>query len=107
LNAPDLPVVIGECGTGGVDNRGDFQAAQAAIAKLPEFGGTVVFVETAQLLDPMAVKWFKEGLWKQGEEGMAKWNTVGSDRPYHYYGSGKTFFLKGVAFGEAMVKLKK
>lgn len=107
LDAPDLPVVIGECGTGGVDNRGDFQAAQAAIAKLPEFKGTVVFVETAQLLDPVAVQYFKEDLWKKGEEGMAKWKTVGNDRPYHYYGSGKTFFLKGVAFGDAMVKLKK
>lgn len=107
LDAPDLPVVIGECGTGGVDKRGDFQAAQAAIAKLPEFKGTVVFVETAQLLDPVAVKWFSEDLWKKGEEGMAKWRTVGNDRPYHYYGSGKTFFLKGVAFGEAVLNLKK
>ncbi len=107
LDAPDLPVVIGECGTGGVDKRGDFQAAQAAIAKLPEFKGTVVFVETAQLLDQVAVKWFSEDLWKKGEEGMAKWKTVASDRPYHYYGSGKTFFLKGVAFGEPMMKLEK
>lgn len=107
LDAPDLPVVIGECGTVGVDKRGDFQVAQAAIAKLPEFKGTVVFVETAQLLDPVAVQWFKEGLWKQGEEGMAKWMTVGNDFGYHYYGSGKTYFLKGVAFGEAIVKLKK
>ena len=105
LDAPDLPVVIGEVGTVGVDNRGDFQAAQAAIARLPEFEGTVVFVETAQYLDPVAVQWFEEGLWRQGEEGMAKWNTVGNDRPYHYYGSGKTFFLKGVAFGEAMLNL--
>jgi hypothetical protein len=75
--------------------------------KLPAFKGTVVFVETAQLLDPVAVKWFSEDLWKKGEEGMAKWRTVGNDRPYHYYGSGKTFFLKGVAFGEAVLNLKK
>jgi alpha-galactosidase len=107
LDAPNLPVVIGELGTCGVDKRGDFQAAQAAIAKLPEFEGTVVFVETAQYLDPVAVQWFNEGLWKKGEEEKKKFETVASGRPYHYYGSGKTFFLKGVAFGEAMVKLKK
>jgi len=107
LGAPDLPVVIGECGTVGVDKRGDFQAAQDAIAKLPEFGGTVVFVETAQLLDAVAVKWFAEDLWKKGEEGMAQWKTVANDRPYHYYGSGKTFFLKGEAFAEAMLTLKR
>lgn len=107
LDAPNLPVVIGELGTCGVDKRGDFQAAQAAIAKLPEFAGTVVFVETAQYLDLVAVKLFNEGLWKKSEEEKKKFETVASGRPYHYYGSGKTFFLKGVAFGEAMVKLKK
>ena len=107
LNAPDLPVVIGELGTGGVEGRGDFQAAQAAIAKLPEFKGRVVFVPTAQYQDKIALEYFKQGLWKKGEEGMAKWMTVGNDRPYHYLGSGKWYFLQGIAFGKAMVELQK
>ena len=40
-------------------------------------------------------------------EGKAKWLTVGNDRPYHYLGSGKWYFLKGVAFGQAMLELEK
>lgn len=107
LNATNLPVVIGELGTGGIEKRGDFQAAQAAIAQLPEFKETVVFVETAQYLDMTAFEYFKKGFWKGTEEEKAKWSTVGADRPYHYMGSGKTYFLKGVDFGEAMMKLSK
>ena len=105
LNAPDLPVVIGELSTGGVEKRGPFQEAQANIAKLPDFKGSVVFVKTAEFQDKVALQYFNEGLWKKGEEGMKKWMTVGNDRPYHYLGSGKWYFLKGIAFGEAMAKL--
>lgn len=107
LNAPGLPVVIGELGTGGVEGRGDFQVAQANIAKIPAFKGTVKFVPTAQYQDKVALEMFEQGVWKQGEQGMAKWLTVGNDRPYHYLGSGKWYFLKGVAFGQAMVELEK
>ena len=32
---------------------------------------------------------------------------VGNGRPYHYVGSGKTYDLKGVAFGNAVLELKK
>jgi len=32
---------------------------------------------------------------------------VGNDRPYHDLGSGKTYYLKGQAFGEAMPKMMK
>ncbi len=107
LNAPKLPVVIGELSTGGVEKRGPFQEAQANIAKLPELKGSVVFVPTAEFQDKVALQYFNEGLWKTGPEGMAKWKTVGNDRPYHYLGSGKWYFLKGVAFGETMSKLAK
>lgn len=107
LGAPKLPAVIGELSTGGVEGRGDFQVAQANIAKLPQFKGTVKFVRTAEFEDKVARQWFNEGLWKKGPEGMAKWLTVGNDRPYHYLGSGKWYFLKGVAFGKAAVDLDK
>jgi alpha-galactosidase len=105
LNAPNLPAVIGELSTGGVEGRGDFQTAQANIAKVPGLKGSVLFVPTAEYQDKVALQMFKDGVWKQGKEGMAKWVTVGNDRPYHYLGSGKTYFLKGVAFGDAAVKL--
>ena len=34
-----------------------------------------------------------------------QWDTVGSDRPYHYLGSGKFFVRFGVAMADAMVEL--
>lgn len=105
LGAPNLPAVIGELSTGGVDGRGPFQEAQANIAKQPGFDGSVLFVPTAEYEDKVARQMFKDGVWKQGKEGMAKWLTVGNDRPYHYLGSGKWYFLKGVAFGKASVEL--
>ena len=74
---------------------------------MPELKGTVTFVPTAEFQDKVALQYFQEGLWKKGEEGMKKWLTVGNDRPYHYLGSGKWYFLKGVAFGEAAVELNK
>ncbi len=107
VNAPDMPVVIGELSTGGIPNRGDFQVAQANVAKIAEFKGTVVFVPTAEYYDTVAQEYFDKGLWKGTEEEQAKWRTIGADRPYHYLGSGKTFFLKGVAFGKAIVELDK
>ncbi|MBX2851217.1 MAG: sialate O-acetylesterase [Phycisphaeraceae bacterium] len=107
LGTPNMPVIIGELGTAGVKGRGDFQAAQANIAELPGFKGTVTFVPTAQYQDKVALEYFEQGVWKKGKEGMAKWLTVGNDRPYHYLGSGKWYFLKGVAFGQAMMELEK
>ena len=105
IGAPNMPAVIGELSTAGVEGRGDFQVAQANVAKLRELKGTVQFVPTAEYQDKVALEMFKQGVWKQGEEGMAKWQTVGNDRPYHYLGSGKWYFLKGVAFGKASVEL--
>lgn len=105
LDAPGLPVVIGELSTGGVEGRGDFQVAQYKVSQVPQFKDTVQFVKTAEYQDLVALEYFKQGLWKGTPEEKAKWESVGSDRPYHYLGSGKTFFLKGVAFGKAAIKL--
>jgi len=34
-----------------------------------------------------------------------EWDRVGSDAPFHYLGSAKTFCGIGKAFGEAMIEL--
>lgn len=107
LDAPDMPFVIGELSTGGIPSRGDFQKAQAATAELEGFKGNVVFVPTAEYYDTEAQKLFEQQLWKGTDEEKARWNSVGNDRPYHYLGSGKTYYLKGVAFADAMIALQK
>ena len=102
LNEPGMPVVIGELSTNGIQGRGDFQAAQAAVAKKPEFIGNVIFVPTAEYYDTVAQEYYKKKYWKGTNEQKALWKSVASDRPYHYLGAGKTYFLKGVAFAEAI-----
>lgn len=105
LDAPNMPFIIGELSTGGIPSRGDFQAAQANTAKLPEFKGSVVFVPTAEYYDTKAQELFTKGYWKGTEQQKAQWRAVGNDRPYHYLGSGKTYYLKGRAFADAVVKV--
>ncbi len=107
LDAGKAPFVIGELSTGGIPNRGDFQIAQAAAAKAAEFKGNVMFVPTAEYYDTVADDLFKKNFWKGTEEQKAQWRAVGNDRPYHYLGSGKTYYLKGQAFGRAMLKMLK
>ncbi len=107
LGAPKAPFVIGELSTGGLPNRGDFQKAQAAAADLPEFKGNVAFVPTAEYYDTRAHELYEKGYWKGTDEQKAQWQAVGNDRPYHYLGSGKTYYLKGQAFGRAMLKMLK
>ena len=103
----DMPFVIGELSTGGIPSRGDFQTAQANTAKIKEFQGNVVFVPTAEFYDTYAHELFQKNYWKGTDEQKAKWRTVGNDRPYHYLGSGKTYYLKGVAFGRAVLEMQK
>lgn len=105
LNAPSMPFIIGELSTGGIPNRGDFQIAQKNTAELEEFQGNVAFVETAEYYDTRAHELYEKGFWKGTEEQKAQWRAVGNDRPYHYLGSGKTYYLKGRAFADAILKL--
>lgn len=107
LNAPEMPFVIGELSTGGIPSRGDFQIAQANAARHNGFQGNVAFVPTAEYYDTKAHELFKKGYARGTEEQKAKWRAVGNDRPYHYLGSGKTYYLKGTAFAQAMLKMQK
>ncbi|WP_417849815.1 sialate O-acetylesterase [Thalassoglobus sp.] len=107
LNSPQMPFVIGELSTGGIPNRGDFQIAQANAAKLDDLKGNVIFVPTAEYYDTAAHELYLKEYWKGTDEQKAKWMKVGNDRPYHYLGSGKTYYLKGVAFGDAILKAQK
>ena len=105
LEAPGMPFVIGELSTGGIPGRGDFQLAQENVAKLPRFSQNVAFVRTAEFYDTRAHELFEKKYWKGTEQQKAEWRKVGNDRPYHYLGSGKTYYLKGVAFAEQVARM--
>lgn len=100
LKAPNLPVVIGELGAG---PRGDFQAAQEAVARLPEFQGTVKFVKTRDFWEPEVEKMVTEDAWKGPD--WPKFYNLGSERGYHYLGSARIYYRMGKAFGEGMIEL--
>jgi len=100
LNAPNLPVIIGELGA---SKRGDFQEAQAAVAGLPEFKGNVNFVKTREFWEPDVEEMVNSGLWRGPD--WVKFYNVGSERGYHYLGSARIYCRMGKAFAEGMVEL--
>ncbi len=103
---PNMPFVIGVLGTNmtkeGVDKNA-VSVGQREAAKAPEFKGNVVSVESYEAYDLKARKVFDRG-WAKN---FAQWRLVGSDRPYHYLGSGKFFVRLGDAFAKAMIDLIK
>lgn len=105
LDAPNLPVVIGELGTSGLPARGAFQAAQAAVADLPEFKDRVQFVKTCEFYDTKAHELYEKNVWKD-PDNKETFYRIAADRPYHYLGSGKTYYLMGKAMGQAMLELQ-
>jgi alpha-galactosidase len=91
LDAPELPVVIGELGQQGVEpepryaeKHFRFRKIQQAVAQRDEFEGTVRFVKTS----PYVIK---------DQESF--------DGGYHYFGRADTFYQIGEAFGNAMLEL--
>ena len=98
---PKMPFVIGVLGTPKTEDevgKNEVSLAQRAAATAPEFKGNVVAVEsyTEQALDSWEV--FNAG-WPKS---WYVWDLVGSDKPYHYLGSGKFFVRVGDAFATAM-----
>ncbi len=85
----DLPVVIVVSGFGGrnqkIDRRLGIIEAQFAVAKRPEFKGTVTTVETRDF--------FREA------------NISPSRQGYHWNSNAETYYLIGEAMGQAMTKL--
>jgi alpha-galactosidase len=105
FGAPKLPIVIGQMGVDGAKaNKGvqTFKEAQAKAAALEEFRGNVKLVKTDVFWDATAQAVYDKG-WR---EHIDEWNKVGSDWPFHYLGSAKTFSQIGKAFGEAMIDLR-
>ncbi len=103
FKTPKMPFVIGILGTGRAQSEeavyeNAVSIAQREAAAVPEFKGNVVAVEsyTDYALDSLEV--FNAG-WARHNY---LWGLVGSDRPFHYLGSGKFFVRLGDAFATAM-----
>jgi len=133
LDAPGMPVVIGQLGTDGPDAEGwiaTFRAQQAALAELPEFKDNVCLAETAEFWPnppDMSAQWeeFRASARENeakpaddptriqpGEFFFQNWLQryreqlkYTSDKRYHYLGSGKCYYRMGEAMGKAMVNL--
>lgn len=87
LEAPELPVVVGETGQGGVDETHpralSLMAAQEAACAREELGGTARFVSTKEYYDA----------------------EPRYDGGYHFYGNAANFFRIGDAMGRGMLGL--
>ena len=111
LGVPNLPVVIGELGVGGRKPNPAIQAVrtdQAAVARLPEFAGSVALDETSRHWDYVADALYRKGCvnYKWHDlEAFQQFEKMGSQAEFLYFGSGKIFALIGNGFGETMKKL--
>jgi alpha-galactosidase len=105
LGVAGLPFVIAQMGVDGEnanENVKKFKAAQAAVMDLAEFKGNVALVKTDVFWDQEADAVYRKG-WRQHLE---EWNKVGSDYPFHYLGSPRTFCKIGRALAEAVIDLR-
>ena len=133
LNAPNLPVAIGELGTDGPGAEGwiaTFRAQQARIAAIDEFKGNVRLAKTAQFWPTFPDtddKWqaFREEAKKNeqkpesdptrinpGEYYQTNWVqryakelSYFSDKRYHYKGSGACYYRMGEAMATAILQM--
>ena len=89
LNAPKLPVVIGELTGPWVDAPKEWTAlrqAQANVARMPEFKDTVVFVPTREFVRKPA-------------------DSPNPSHGHHEFGNAETYFLVGDALGKAAAQM--
>ncbi len=104
VNSPTLPFVIGVLGTPMTKEKVDeneVSQAQRTAAHFPEFAGNVRAVESYTQYSHFSHDVFQKGWPTHYHE----WSIVGSDRPYHYLGSGAFFVRLGNAFAENMGEL--
>jgi len=103
-NEPNMPFVIGVLGTGVTAEKvaeNQVSVGQREAAKAPEFKDNVAAVESYTEYSHYSDNVFKKG-WP---EHYHEWDTVGSDRPYHYLGSGAFFVRLGDAFADSIAEL--
>jgi alpha-galactosidase len=101
---PNLPFVIGVLGTGVTAEKvagNAVSVGQREAARTLGFTDKVAAVESYTEYSHFANEIFKKGWPKHYHE----WDTVGSDRPYHYLGSGAFFVRLGDAFAHSMTGL--
>ena len=101
---PKMPFVIGVLGTGRTAEKvgeNKVSLGQREAAKAPEFKGNVLAVESYKDYSLFSYEVYERGWAKHFHE----WVTVGSDRPYHYLGSGGFFVRLGDSFADAMAQL--
>ena len=103
---PKMPFVIGVMGTNIYKEKvaeNKVSVAQREAAKAPEFKGNVASVDSYLYYAVDAYDLFKKGWVKH----LHEFSLIGSDRPYHYMGSGKFFVRFGDALADAMNGLLK
>lgn len=133
LDAPGMPLVIGELGTDGLEAMGwieTFRQQQAAVAAMPEFKDDVRLAKTAEFwptdLPDLSEEWEefrakdkaqRELAEKEGRkpdpnffhrEWLMKYkdqHAYTSDKRYHYLGSGECYYRMGDAMGRAMLEI--
>ncbi len=135
LDAPNLPVVIGELGVDGPEAEGwiaTFRQQQATVAAMTEFTDNVRLAGTAQFWPTkpdLNQQWeeFRAGAAKNSQkpdsdptkirerdyfqknwvQRYAEDLAYTSDRRYHYKGSGACYYLMGEAMAKAMLEMVK
>jgi len=103
-NVPQMPFVIGVLGTGMTKEKvaeNQVSLGQRKAAKTMGAKNGVASVESYTDYSLYSNNVFQKG-WP---EHYHEWDTVGSDRPYHYLGSGAFFVRLGNSFANSMADL--
>ena len=110
FKTPAMPFVIGVLGTSRTKSGVDANAvsvAQRAAAALPEFKGNVAAVESYLYYTQEIYPIFTAYGTPRWDSVRDTWKRCGSDKPYHYLGSGKFFVRLGDAFATTMAGMMK
>lgn len=101
FQTPQMPFIVGVMGTNITKEKVDeneVSTSQRAAAKELGLKNNVLSVESYTEYSHYSYEVYKSG-WKNHYH---HWDTVGSDRPYHYLGSGAFFVRLGDSFASSM-----